>query len=136
MLRGISYNAAKCNLIISGIYLGLFAVSYFLMIVFIWKMKEDFYEDVMFAAERKAEQLENSKRASNGAPVEASRKEKVPSTEKISITAQGPMYSSAKQSSTGSDLLIKDLLDHDDRFFLCAEISYKITIFTRILMKY
>ena len=41
-------------------------------------MKEDFYEDVMFAAERKAEQLENSKRASNGAPVEASRKEKVP----------------------------------------------------------
>ena len=68
-LRGISYNAVNGNLMMSGIYLGLFAVSCLLMIVFIWKMKADFYEDAMFAAERKAEQRENAKRASNGATV-------------------------------------------------------------------
>ena len=68
-LRGISYNAVNGDLAMSGIYLGLFAVSCILMIVFIWKMKADFYEDAMFAAERKAEQIENAQRASSGATV-------------------------------------------------------------------
>ena len=68
-LRGISYYAVNGDLKMSGIYLGLFAASCILLIVFIWKMKADFYEDAMFAAERKAEQLENAHRASSGATV-------------------------------------------------------------------
>ena len=68
-LRGITYYAVNGDLKMSGIYLGLFVAACFLTIVFIWKMKADFYEDAMFAAERKAEQLENAQRASNGATV-------------------------------------------------------------------
>ena len=68
-LRGFSYNAVTGNLLLSGIYLGLFLVSCILIVVFIWKMKADFYEDAMFAAERKAEQIENAKRSTNGATV-------------------------------------------------------------------
>ena len=68
-LRGITYYAVNGDLKMSGIYLGLFVAACFLTIVFIWKMKADFYEDAMFAAERKAEQLDNAQRASNGATV-------------------------------------------------------------------
>ena len=68
-LRGISYYAVNGDLKMSGIYLGLFAASCILLIVFIWKMKADFYEDAMFAAERRAEQIENAHRASSGATV-------------------------------------------------------------------
>ena len=66
-IRGISYYACTGDYMMSLIYLGLFVVSCGLIILFIWKMKADFYEDAMFAAERKAEQLENAKRATNGA---------------------------------------------------------------------
>ena len=68
-LRGISYYAVTGDLLRAGIYLGLFVVSCILIIVFIWKMKADFYEDAMFAAERKAEQIENARRSTNGATV-------------------------------------------------------------------
>ena len=68
-LRGMTYNAVIGNLAMSGIYLGLFVVSCILIFIFIWKMKADFYEDAMFAAERKAAQIENAKRSTNGAAV-------------------------------------------------------------------
>jgi len=68
-IRGISYYACTGDYMWSLIYLGLFVASCGLIILFIWKMKADFYEDAMFAAERKAEQLENAQRASNGATV-------------------------------------------------------------------
>lgn len=68
-LRGISYYAITGETILSIMYLGLFVAACALIIFFIWKMKADFYEDAMFAAERKAEALENAKRASNGATV-------------------------------------------------------------------
>ena len=68
-LRGISYYAITGEIWLSLIYLGLFLVSCMLVIFFIWKMKADFYEDAMFAAERKAEAIENARRASNGATV-------------------------------------------------------------------
>ena len=68
-LRGITYYAVKGDLKMSGIYLGLFVAACILTILFIWKMKADFYEDAMFAAERKAEMMENAQRASNGAAI-------------------------------------------------------------------
>lgn len=68
-LRGFSYNACIGNYLWSVIYLGLFIVACALVIFFIWKMKADFYEDAMFAAEKRAEQIENAKRSSNGAAV-------------------------------------------------------------------
>ena len=66
-LRGISYYAVTGDLAKSGLYLGLFIVACILVVVFIWKMKADFYEDAMFAAERKAAMMENAKNASRGA---------------------------------------------------------------------
>ena len=68
-LRGISYNAINGNTSMSVIYLGLFIVSCILIMIFIWKMKADFYEDAMFATERKAEQIDNARRASSGATI-------------------------------------------------------------------
>jgi len=68
-LRGIAYNAITGSYMWSVLYLGLFILASVLVIVFIWNMKADFYEDAMFAAERKAEQLENAKRSTNGAAV-------------------------------------------------------------------
>ena len=68
-LRGFSYNACIGNYLWSAIYLGLFIVACALVIFFIWKMKADFYEDAMFAAEKRAEAMENAKRSTNGATV-------------------------------------------------------------------
>ena len=78
-LRGIAYYASKNDLAMSGVYMGLFVAACFFLILFIWKMKADFYEDAMFATERKAEALENAQRASNGATVirEKERKGKI-----------------------------------------------------------
>ena len=50
----------------SLIFLGIFIASCAGLILVIWKMKADFYEDAMFAAEHKAEQMENAKMASKG----------------------------------------------------------------------
>ena len=68
-LRGIAYYATVGDYAKSLIFLGLFIVSCILIVFFIWKMKADFYEDAMFAAERKAAQIENAKRSTNGAAV-------------------------------------------------------------------
>jgi hypothetical protein len=66
-LRGISYYAIAGNVTMSLVYLGLFIAACALLILFVWKMKADFYEDAMFAAEHKAEQLESARNASKGA---------------------------------------------------------------------
>ncbi len=68
-LRGISYYAAAGDTALSLIYLGLFIAACAVLVLFVWKMKADFYEDAMFAAEHKAEQIESAKMASKGAVV-------------------------------------------------------------------
>ena len=65
-LRGISYYAAVGDTKMSLIYLGLFIAACALLILFVWKMKADFYEDAMFAAEHKAAQIESAKTVSKG----------------------------------------------------------------------
>ena len=65
-LRGISYYAVTGDVKMSLIYLGLFVAACIFIVVFIWKMKADFYEDAMFAAELKAEAIENAKRSRSG----------------------------------------------------------------------
>ena len=64
-IRGITYYAVTGNARMSLFYLGLFIAALILVIIFIWNIKADFYEDAMFTAERKAEQLANAKRASS-----------------------------------------------------------------------
>ncbi|MBR3280090.1 MAG: putative ABC exporter domain-containing protein [Lachnospiraceae bacterium] len=78
-LRGISYYAITGDVMMSLIYLGLFVAACAMLIFFVWKMKADFYEDAMFAAEHKAEQLESAKNASKGAVMtrEKERKGKI-----------------------------------------------------------
>ena len=75
-LRGISYYAVTGDIKLSLLYLGLFVVACILIIIFIWKVKADFYEDAMFAAEKKAEQIENARRSTNGATVVRSKERK------------------------------------------------------------
>lgn len=75
-LRGISYYAVTGDTAMSLIYLGLFVVACIFTIFFIWKVKADFYEDAMFAAERKAEAIENAQRASKGATVTREKERK------------------------------------------------------------
>ena len=76
-LRAISYYACTGDTVMSLIYLGIFIASCAALVLVIWKMKADFYEDAMFAAEHKAEQLEGAKRAARGsvATREKDRKE-------------------------------------------------------------
>jgi hypothetical protein len=65
-LRGISYYACTGDITMSMIYLGLFVVACAVLVLVIWKLKADFYEDAMFAAEHKAEQLESARKAAKG----------------------------------------------------------------------
>ena len=76
-LRAISYYACTGDTVMSLIYLGIFIASCAVLVLVIWKMKADFYEDAMFAAEHKAEQMEGAKRAARGsvATREKERKE-------------------------------------------------------------
>jgi len=76
-LRAISYYAVTGDAVMSMIFLGIFVASCAVLVLLIWKMKADFYEDAMFAAEHKAEQLEGAKRAARGsvATREKDRKE-------------------------------------------------------------
>ena len=66
-LRAISYYAVNGETVKSLIYLAIFAVACIVLVLVIWRMKADFYEDAMFAAEHKAEQIEAVKKASKGA---------------------------------------------------------------------
>ena len=65
-LRGISYYACTGDAVLSLVYLGLFVVACAVLVLIIWKLKADFYEDAMFAAEHKAEQLENARKTQRG----------------------------------------------------------------------
>ena len=65
-LRGISYYACTGDIVLSLVYLGLFVAACAVLVLIIWKMKADFYEDAMFAAEHQAEQLENAKKSARG----------------------------------------------------------------------
>jgi len=75
-LRGISYYAAADNMVMSFVYLGLFIAACALLVFVIWKMKADFYEDAMFAAEHKAEQIESARMASKGAVAQREKERK------------------------------------------------------------
>ena len=75
-LRGISYCAATGDTVMSLVYLGLFIAACAILVLVIWKMKADFYEDAMFAAEHKAEQLESVKNASKGGVVTRDKERK------------------------------------------------------------
>jgi hypothetical protein len=75
-LRGISYYAAVGDTKMSLIYLGLFIAACALLILFVWKMKADFYEDAMFAAEHKAAQIESAKTVSKGGVMVRSKERK------------------------------------------------------------
>ena len=75
-LRGISYYAETGDTVLSLVYLVLFIVACVVLVFFIWKMKADFYEDAMFAAEHKAEQLESAKMASKGAVAQREKERK------------------------------------------------------------
>lgn len=75
-LRGISYYAAADNIVLSFVYLGLFIAACALLVFVIWKMKADFYEDAMFAAEHKAEQIESARMASKGAVAQREKERK------------------------------------------------------------
>ena len=78
-LRGISYYACTGDIVSSVIYLGLFVAACAVLVLVIWKLKADFYEDAMFAAEHKAEQLESARNAAKGGVMtrEKERKGKV-----------------------------------------------------------
>ena len=65
-LRGISYYACIGDVPMSLMFLGLFAAACAILVLIIWKLKADFYEDAMFAAERKAEAMEGIRKASKG----------------------------------------------------------------------
>ena len=75
-LRGISYYAVTGDSALSLMYLGLFIVSCGVLVLVIWKLKADFYEDAMFAAEHKAEQLESVRNAAKGAVVTREKERK------------------------------------------------------------
>ena len=65
-LRGISYYACTGDVPMSLMFLGLFIAACAILVLIIWKLKADFYEDAMFAAERKAEAMEGVQKAAKG----------------------------------------------------------------------
>ncbi|MBO4494620.1 MAG: putative ABC exporter domain-containing protein [Clostridiales bacterium] len=65
-IRGFCYFALTGSVAKSLIFLALIIMGCALVVAFIWKMKADFYEDAMTAAEKKAEILESAKRSANG----------------------------------------------------------------------
>ena len=68
-LRGMCYYGVEGNIKLSLLFVGLFVIGCVLLIVFIWKMKADFYEDAIAAAEEKAELFEKAKNAKGGIQV-------------------------------------------------------------------
>ena len=78
-IRGMVYHAITGNTTGSLIYLALFTVSCIGIIILIWNIKADFYEDAMFSAEKLAARVEGAKNAEKGAVAtrEKSRSEKL-----------------------------------------------------------
>lgn len=65
-IRGMVMSAAAGETAKSLMYLGIFVLSCVLLVILIWNIKADFYEDAMFEAERVAAKQENAKNASKG----------------------------------------------------------------------
>jgi len=65
-MRGMIYHAITGNMVKSLIYLGLFVLSCIAIIIVIWNLKVDFYENAMFATERVAAKMEGAKSVSKG----------------------------------------------------------------------
>ncbi|MBR5417713.1 MAG: putative ABC exporter domain-containing protein [Clostridiales bacterium] len=65
-LRGISYYAITGNTALSLMYLALFIFACALVVVLIWKVKADFYEDALVEADKMAVMLEGVQNASKG----------------------------------------------------------------------
>lgn len=87
-MRGISYYAVTGDTFKSLLYLVLFIVACAVLVIVIWSMKANFYEDAMFAAEHKAEQIDAARKASKGA-VATRAKER-----KASLDREGFRYGS------------------------------------------
>jgi len=68
-IRGMVYFSIISDTTKSIIFTALFGISCIIMIIVLWNMKVDFYEDAMFATERVQAQLENSERAAKGGTV-------------------------------------------------------------------
>ena len=66
-LRGMIYYALTGENFKSVMFFLLFVAVGILLIVLIWNMKADFYENAMFATEKIAAQMENQKNAAKGA---------------------------------------------------------------------
>ena len=65
-LRGISYYAITGNTALSLMYMALFIFACALVVVLIWKVKADFYEDALTETDKQAALLEGVKNASKG----------------------------------------------------------------------
>ena len=65
-LRGISYYAITGETALSLLYLALFVLACALVVVLIWKVKADFYEDALTEADKMAVMLEGVQNASKG----------------------------------------------------------------------
>ncbi len=65
-MRGFCYNAIEGEVAMSLLYLVLFVFACALVVIFIWKMKADFYEDAMYETEKYAAIMENAKKSSSG----------------------------------------------------------------------
>ena len=68
-IRGMVYYSMMGDVVRTIIYTSLFVGACILTIVLIWNVKADFYEDAMFATERVAAKLENTKKAQKGGTV-------------------------------------------------------------------
>ena len=68
-MRGFVYYAIEGNLALSLLFLALFVFACVLIIVLIWKVPADFYEDALVQTEKQAAVLENAKNASKGVAV-------------------------------------------------------------------
>ena len=78
-IRGMIYHAVCGDTVKSVIYTVLFVIACVGIVILIWNIKADFYEDAMFAAEKIASRLEDARNADKGAVAtrEKSRSDKL-----------------------------------------------------------
>ncbi|MBO4926757.1 MAG: putative ABC exporter domain-containing protein [Clostridiales bacterium] len=65
-MRGFCYYAISGEMALSLLFLTLFVFACALIVVVIWKVKADFYEDALVETDKQAALLENAKKASSG----------------------------------------------------------------------
>ncbi|MBP5492986.1 MAG: putative ABC exporter domain-containing protein [Clostridiales bacterium] len=68
-MRGMVYYAIEGNTALSLLFMALFVFACALMVVLIWKMKADFYEDALYETEKQAQMIENVKMAQKGVAI-------------------------------------------------------------------